>query len=79
MAHAPRFDITNCTKVVKLGLLLSIIRVPEKMLDADIEIEIKQKLQFKYDIHPKATGIYCLNVYHEITQTSHNTTQCCAM
>jgi hypothetical protein len=38
MAHTPRLDITDCTKVVKLGLLLSIIRVPGKMLDADITI-----------------------------------------
>ena len=42
-------------------------------------MEIKQKLQFKYDIHPKKSGTYGLNVYPEITQSRHNITQCCAM
>jgi hypothetical protein len=38
MAYTPRFDITDCTKVVKFGLLLSIISVPGKILDADTTI-----------------------------------------
>jgi len=44
MAHTPRFGIIDCTKVVKLGLLLSIIRVPGKMLDADTTNGNKTKI-----------------------------------
>jgi hypothetical protein len=81
LAHIPRFGIIDCTKVVKFGLLLSIIitiRVPGKMLDADTTNGNK-KLQFKYDIHPKKSGTYCLNVYPEITQSRHNITVLCNM
>jgi len=38
------------------------------------QMEIKQELQFKYDIHPKKSGTFCLNVYPEITHSRHNIT-----
>jgi hypothetical protein len=38
MAHTPKLGIIDCTKVVKLGLLQSIIMVSGKMLDADTTI-----------------------------------------
>jgi len=61
MAYTPRFDITDCTKVVKFGLLLSIISVPGKILDADttiwnktkITIQIWQSLKDKWNLHLK--------------------------
>jgi len=39
-----KIGIIDCTKVVKLGLLLSIVRVPGKMLDADTTNGNKTKI-----------------------------------